>query len=235
MASPFRDGARDITPILVGVVPFGTIAGVSAAAVGLPDPEAIAMSAVVFAGASQLAALALMAGGAPLLVILGTVALINLRFAMYSAALEPLLRGLGRGARVAAAYLLTDQAFALAAHRAREHPDEGPRLRFRYYLGVALPMWTVWMLSTTAGVLVGARLPERLELDFAIPLMFLALLVPAVRGRAGLVAAGVGGALALALAGLPYNLGLMAAALGGIAAGRAAEAWGERRAGEGAA
>lgn len=228
MSTPLRDGVRDITPILLGVAPFGAIAGVSAAAVGLPDPEAVALSVVVYAGASQLAALQLMAGGAPLAVILVTVALINLRFAMYSAALEPVLRSLDRGRRLVVSYLIVDQSFALTAVRARDLPEEGPRDRFRYYLGAALPMWTVWVLASAAGVLLGARLPPSWELDFAIPLMFLALLVPSVRSRAGLVAAVVGGGLALLGSALPYNAGLMLGALCGIAAGRAFEVWKER-------
>ena len=218
---------RDVAPMMLGVAPFGMITGVSSAAVGLGPADALAMSAFVFAGASQLAGLALLGGGAAAWVIVLTTLMINLRMAMYSASIAPWLRDLRPGTRLGLAYLMTDQAYAFSILRyRREGADFGRR---DYYLGVALPLWFLWMGATAAGVLLGAQIPPSWQLDFAVPLTFLALLAPAVADRPGLVAALVGGTLALALQGLPYNLGLIVAALAGIAAGTAAESrWGRR-------
>jgi predicted branched-subunit amino acid permease len=200
--SAFLAGVRDVAPMILGVAPFGTITGVAAVGVGLTPAEAMGMSLLVFAGASQLAGIALIGQGAAAAVILLTTFMINLRMAMYSASLSVYLRGLGTGTRVGLAYLMTDQAYAFSVLRYRREP-EAPRRD--YYLGVAVPLWIVW------------------QLDFAIPLTFLALLAPAVRDRPGLAAAIVGGGLALALRGLPYNLGLVIASLAGIAGGTALE------------
>jgi 4-azaleucine resistance transporter AzlC len=218
--SAFLAGVRDVAPMILGVAPFGTITGVAAVGVGLTPAEAMGMSLLVFAGASQLAGIALIGQGAAAAVILLTTFMINLRMAMYSASLSVYLRGLGTGTRVGLAYLMTDQAYAFSVLRYRREP-EAPRRD--YYLGVAVPLWIVWQLATAAGALAGAQVPPGWQLDFAIPLTFLALLAPAVRDRPGLAAAIVGGGLALALRGLPYNLGLVIASLAGIAGGTALE------------
>jgi len=222
--SAFLAGLRDVAPMMLGVAPFGMITGVAAAGIGLTPLQAVGMSVLVFAGASQLAGIALLGQGASLAVITLTTFMINLRMAMYSASLAPWLASLRAGSRLALAYLMTDQAYAFSVLRYRREPrSDFPRRD--YYLGVAVPLWVLWQSATAAGVLLGAQVPPGWQLDFAIPLTFLALLAPAVRDRPGLVAAIVGGGLALALRGLPYNLGLVVASLTGIAAGTASERW----------
>jgi len=88
-------------------------------------------------------------------------------------------------------------------------------------LGAGLCLWTGWQVSTAAGVLLGEALPEawKRDLGFALPLTFIAIVVPMIRSRAALAAAVVAGAVALLSGGWDYQLGLLAAALAGIAAG----------------
>ena len=74
-------------------------------------------------------------------------------------------------------------------------------------------------MSTAAGVVLGARLPAHWPLDFALPLTFIAIIAPLIRSRAMLATAAVSGIVALLAAGLPFKLGLLAAALAGMAAG----------------
>lgn len=213
----FREGAVEVAPIVFGIIPFGLVAGAAAVDAGIGLEGAMALSTLVFAGASQLAAIDLLARDAPLLVILATVGVINLRMAMYSAALAPRLADVPLLRRLAAAYLLTDQAFALTATRVEQHPGRPHRLA--YYVGVALPLWCNWQLMTAVGALVGTTIPDWLPLEATIPLVFLALLVPAITDRSTLVAAVVSGAVATLTAGLPNNLGLLVGAFSGIAAG----------------
>jgi predicted branched-subunit amino acid permease len=89
-------------------------------------------------------------------------------------------------------------------------------------------LWGSWQLATIVGVALGAQIPESLGLEFAIPLVFLVLLIPVVQTRPGLVAAVVGGLVAVAASGAPYGLGLVIGALTGVAAGVAAEQLGRR-------
>jgi predicted branched-subunit amino acid permease len=93
------------------------------------------------------------------------------------------------------------------------------RVRWRYYLGAAASLWIVWQVGTVVGVAVGAGVPDALGLTFAVPLVFLALLVPAMKNRPTTAAGLVGGTVAVAAAGLPLNLGLLAGAICGIGAG----------------
>ena len=209
---------RDFSPLILGVVPFGTVAGVAAIEAGLDFSHAMGFSLIVLAGASQLASIALIGDNATLLVIIATALMINARFLMYSASLAPHFAGLSLPRRALAAYLLTDQAYAFSITRYRDQPWD-IRQKLVYYLSVGGTLWLVWQSSTALGAALGAGMPEEWSLDFAVPLVFLALLVPAVRDKADGLAALVAGALAVLAAGMPYNLALPIAALAGIGGG----------------
>ncbi|CAN5886632.1 AzlC family ABC transporter permease [soil metagenome] len=214
-------GVKDIAPALLGILPFGLVSGVAAVSVGIPALPAFAMSFVVFAGASQIAAAQLIGLSAPVAVIwLGTL-MINLRMMMYSATLAPHVRTLPQTWRAFVAYLLTDQAFAFSLLRFQK--DEPPDRRL-YYVGVAAPSWLVWVLSSAVGVFAGAQLPASLALGFTVPLIFMAMVFPNVTDRPTAAAALVGGLVAVLAYTLPNNLGLVLGAFAGIGAGLLLEA-----------
>lgn len=210
-------GLRDGLPLAVAVIPFGAITGLAAVQAGLDKLQAILMPYLVFAGASQLAAYQLIKVGAPVLVILATTTMINLRFTMYSASLSRYLGGVPRFWRFVAAFFITDQGFVLAVHRFES--DAPPGSVLGYLAASWMPMWFLWTSSAVAGALLGAVVPPAWHLDFAVPLVFLALLAGALRGRPAVLAAAVGGALAVVLAGLPLNLGMLVGSLAGIFVG----------------
>ncbi|MFB6193504.1 MAG: AzlC family ABC transporter permease, partial [Halobaculum sp.] len=205
-------------PVVVGIVPFGLVAGATAVGAGLSALQAVALSAVVFAGASQLAMIELFGRDATLAVVVATALIVNARFLMYSASLAPHLAADDSRWRGLAAYLLTDQAFALSVARYADGLAGVDRRRW-YYLGTAAPLWVVWQLCTVAGALAGARVPPWLPLEFAVPLTFLALLVPVLEDAPRVGAAVVGGSVATLGASLPFNAGLLAGALAGVATG----------------
>lgn len=210
-------GLRDGLPIAVAVVPFGAITGLAAVQAGLTKLQAVLMPYLVFAGASQLAAYQLVLVGAPVLVILATATMINLRFTMYSAALARYLSDAPRFWRYLLAYSMTDQGFVLAVHRFEsDDPPANPR---DYLLASWGPVWFVWTSSAVLGALLGTVVPPSWHLDFAVPLVFLALLASALRDRPAALAAAVGGTAAVVLAGLPLNLGMLLGSLAGIATG----------------
>lgn len=213
-------GIRDVSPLLLGIVPFGLVAGIAAVNAGMELAEAIGLSVIVFAGASQLAAIELLANNAPLAVVIGTAVVINVRMVMYSASIAPHFAEYGQRFRAALAYLLTDQAYALSVAEFEGGTD---RTRWRYYLGAAATLWVVWQIATVVGFVIGAGVPESWGLTFAVPLVFLALLVPAMKDRPTILAGVVGGAVAVGAAGLPMNLGLLTGAVSGILAGLAME------------
>lgn len=217
-AGEWLAGARALAPMLLGVVPFGLIYGVLAVGAGMPAWLACAMSAIVFGGASQMILTQLWTAGTPAVVITLTVAMVNLRHALYSATIAPTLAHLPRRWKALIAYLLTDEAFAAMTHRLG---DTGPRARYRhwYYFGGGFALWASWQLSTLAGVLVGAQVPRDWPLDFFLPLTFIGIIVPGLKHRSHVAAALAASVLAVACYSLPHKLGLMVAALGGIAVG----------------
>lgn len=201
----------------LGVVPFGVIYGVVAVQGGIPPLAAIAMSSVVFAGSAQFVLAQMVGAGAPLLLSAGAVGLINLRHALYSASVAPMLAHLSVRWKLLLAYLLTDEAYAAAI----PHLGEQPRPIHAHWilLGAGVALWTGWQLATVAGVLLGARLPGDLGLDFALPLTFIAIVVPMLKNRSSLISAGVAALLGVVLVGLPWKLGLLIAAVLAIAVG----------------
>lgn len=218
----FLAGLRAVAPILLGVVPFALITGIAAVEAKLPTGLAIASSIIIFAGASQLAATQLIRDNGAFVVIILTVLVINLRFAMYSVSLAPHFKRLAASWKGLLAYLLTDQAYALSIIRYSEVPQHTAKQWF--FLGAAVGLWVTWQTGTIVGVLVGAQIPANWSLDFAIPLTFIAVTVPAIKTRRSLIVAGVSVFIAVMAAGLPYNLGLIVAGLGGVFTGIILEA-----------
>ena len=222
MASLNRDqfvaGARAELPILFGVVPFGLIFGAVAVAGGLSPPVAQAMSSVIFAGSAQFIGAQLMAAGTPALVLLATTFVVNLRHLLYSASLAPHVHHLPLRWRLLLAYLLTDEAFAVTIVHYTD-PDSPPAARHWYYLGAGLALWTSWQISTALGVFFGAAVPAAWSLDFALALTFIGIVVPTLRDRPHTSAALAAALVAVLTFAWPYKLGLMAAALVGIAVG----------------
>ncbi len=218
LRSAFSAGVVRISPVILGIVPFGLIAGAAASEAGFGPVKAVGMSMIVFAGASQLAALELIVKDARLVVIVLTALVINSRMIMYSASLAPHLRGVGAPGRLGLAYLLTDQAYAVSITEYAERPS-GLSDRVAFYLGTATPLWVVWQICTLIGVVLGASVPPEWSLDYAVPLVFLSLLVFALRDVPTVLAALVSALAAVLGADLPHQLALPVAAVTGILTG----------------
>lgn len=222
----FFAGVRDMLPILAGGAPFGLIAGVAAAKVGFNPLEATTISGFVFAGAAQLASFDLLGRDAPYLVVLVTAVLINLRFAIYSAAIAPVFRSQPKLLRILYAQLLTDHAYVLTASR-RLRDEDAPH-PVAYYLGCAIPLWFMWTSTTFIGAAAGASIPKSWSLDFAVPLSFIALLVPTLKDRRQLLCAAITAGAALLLLEVPHGGGVILSILTGIGAGALLDRWSKK-------
>src|SRR5512133_749082 len=219
-SSPSREfwlGVREELPILLGVVPFGMIYGILALSAGLSVADAQAMSSVVFAGSSQFMTANLVIAATPGLVIILTGFVINLRHALYSASIAPYTKHLSLAWKAILAYLLTDEAYAVSI----VHYQRGGELTYKHWhlLGAGLALWTSWQISTAVGIFLGAQIPAAWGLDFALPLTFIALVVPGLKDRAGVLTAIIASLAALLFFNLPFKLGLIASAFVAIAAG----------------
>lgn len=226
MREELRLGALSVLPMLVGVVPFGLVAGAAPVEGGLGAWAGPAFSVIVFAGASQLAAINVLADGGSWIIAAIAACTINLRLLLYGASLAPHMARFSLRDRLLAAYVLTDQAYAVSI--ARWTAGSTPSMAF--YFGGAMTLWLSWQAATVVGALGGGLVDDDVPLEFAVPLVFLVLLVPAVTTKPAVAAMVAGGAAAV----LAQELGaggmfILIGALVGIAAGAAVEAFGERR------
>jgi predicted branched-subunit amino acid permease len=228
----FWRGYLDCAPFIVIVAPYSMMFGVVAREAGLDLVQVMSMSVLVIAGASQFTALALLQDNAPVFVALLGALVVNLRMAMYSAALVPHLGHARFGVRAVMAYLMVDQAFAVAVRTYEDRPEMTREEKVAYYFGCMLLICPFWYGFTYVGAVVGQAIPPSYSLDFAVPVCFIALTAPLLRSGPHVVAALVAGAASLVFAWLPWSLGLLVAALLGLVAGAQSELWLRRRAAE---
>jgi 4-azaleucine resistance transporter AzlC len=219
--SPALAGVRAILPLAAGVFPIGLVYGAVVAESSFTDIAGFLASPLIFAGAAQLALIDLTEDGAPWIIAVVTALVINLRHVMYSGALAPAFTQFPARWRIPLAYFMTDQVAVTSLLYFDRETDQGRRLRF--YLGVGLFFLATWTTGTAVGIVIGATIPPELQLGFAIPLMFIALLIPSVRNRGSVVAAAVGFAVTILAQDAPLNTGLLIGAATGIAFGMLAK------------
>jgi predicted branched-subunit amino acid permease len=217
--SVYLRGLRAGAPFVIVVVPFSLLFGVAATDAGLTLGQAMGFTVLVIAGASQFAALQMMVDQAGIAFVLLAALAVNLRMAMYSAALVPHIGAAPLWQRACVAYLLFDQTYLASVKAYEEEPDLTLRQKVAFFFGVATPITPVWCAMTAVGVLVGATIPEAAALDFALPITFLAMVAPMLRTSAHLAAAATSVVVALALSGLPSGFGLLIAAACAMAIG----------------
>lgn len=213
----FLSGVKAEFPLMIGVIPFGMIYGILAIAAGLPPSVAQAMSFIIFAGSSQFVSAQLFGLGVPAVINLFTIWVINLRHALYSASIAPYLQKLPARWKLALAYLLTDEAYAVTILHYQQDSDD--RYKHWFFLGSGLTLWTTWQLSTAVGIFLGATVPASWSLDFTLALIFIALVVPSLKDKASLGAALSAGVAAVILFNFPLKIGLVIASLIGIVVG----------------
>jgi len=184
---------------------------------GIPPVAAMAMSLLVFAGASMVASAQLLASGTPVLMIIIATLFINLRFMMYSASLRHHFAHLPLRWRLLVGYLLADNAYGIMLGRYAERPDDPSKLE--YYLGASTVNWLAWQGAVLAGVAIGTGVPTHWRLEFAAPLAFIAMTAPFLRERAMIAAAVASAVVVVAAHDLPLRTSIMAAAIIGIVTG----------------
>jgi len=215
-------GMKEVSPIIVGIVPFGLVAGAAVIHDGFGLAEALGMSLLVNAGASQIVATTLFGDGAPLWIALGTALIVNARMFIYSTSIAPVLSEASWKLRPLLGHMLLDQNYASTMTRGRFREDVDV---IWYYVGCWLALASVWQVSNIAGALLGPLVPTSWGLDFAVPLVFLAMLAPTLKDRISVEVATVTGVSAAVLVPLlPIQSGLVVALVAGMLYG----AWRDR-------
>jgi 4-azaleucine resistance transporter AzlC len=189
-------GVNQALPILLGYIPIGIAYGILAQKAGISSLNTMLMSVIVFAGSSQLIAVGLFAAGVPPVSVILTTFVVNLRHMLMSAAVAPYLKRWRKAELAAFAYELTDETFAVHSARFAFH---GPNKAEVFTTNVVAQ--AAWVLGTWLGIVVGGliRDPKPLALDYALPAMFIALLVMQIKDRVQIAVALLTGSLAVGL------------------------------------
>jgi len=220
-AAAWRAGLDTGLPTLFGIAAWGMVVGVAMVKSGLSVWQASGMTLVAFAGSAQLASLPLIAAGAPIWVIFATALVVNLRFVIFSALLGPHFAHLPLRKRFLYGYISGDITIALFLQRYPSQAWEPGKLSF--LKGLMIPNWFAWQTGSLIGVFLGSTVPTDWQLGFAGTLAILCIMIPLVMNSAALCGVLVAGAVAVALHGLPYKLGLLAAVIVGMSSAMVVE------------
>jgi len=193
--------------------------GVAMVKSGMSTFEALLMTLTVFAGSSQLAAIPLLAAGAPMWVILATACCVNLRFVVFSAHMRPFVMHLPLWQRLVTGYLTADLSYVQFIQRfPHVGADADHRLAQQAYLaGNCGANWSSWMACSVLGVLLANFIPTQWGLSFAGILALLGVLCSLASSRLRWVSAGVAGAAAVAAFALPFKLNILVAIAAAVA------------------
>lgn len=210
-----RQGVTDALPVFLPAVPFALVLGIAILESGILPALGWSSSALIYGGASQLTLLTLLGDGAAPGAAVTAALIVNARHLMYSAAMAPTFQQQPAWFRWAGSYFLIDQVFALTMLRINDEPQ-----RFRaYYLSVGLTFWLLWLLFTAVALVAGPLLPQHWGLGFAVPVMFLGLLVIGIDRWPKAVAAAVAALVTWLAASLPHRSGLLLGAVAGVLTG----------------
>ena len=224
-----KRGIKAVTPLMLGIIPFGLISGITAANTGLSLGMALLMSIGIFAGASQLAVLQLVRDNAHMIVIIYTALIINVRMMLYSLSISPYLQEINNKWKAVLAYSMTDQSYAISTVHFLNNPDEDKK---GFFFGASISLWVIWQINTVIGYLMGSVIPQELGLEFGIPLTFIAVLLKGIAGWPGIITILTSGTIAVLASKLPMNMGLILAAIVGIGVGTICEKLMFRKKGE---
>lgn len=207
----FRAGAREISGVAPGLAAWGLMTGVAMVQSGMSTVEALAMTLLVFAGSSQLAAIPLIAAGAPVWVILATSFCVNLRFVVFSAHLRSYVMHLPRPLRLLVGYVTADMTYVLFVRRYAHPPVSAAEreAQLAYLAGGGGLNWASWQAASIAGIALAHSVPLHWGLGFAGILALIGVACSLASSTMRRVSAGVAGAAAVAAFALPFKLNIV--------------------------
>ncbi|WP_414708232.1 AzlC family ABC transporter permease [Pusillimonas sp.] len=219
----FAAGFNEAASAMVALCIWAFVTGFAMVSYGLTEGMAVLMSLLVYAGSAQLTALPLIMAGAPLWLIFAAGFVVNIRFIIFGAALQPYFRKYSWLQRLGLGYWLSDLVFVFFMTRYGDARRKGTRGQLWYYLGIIVPGWFAWQTFSLLGIFAGAFVPPSWSLEFAATLALMGLAIPLVKNTPMMLTVLVTGAVAWVGQALPLRLGLVVAIVAGVAAGVLAE------------
>ena len=215
----FSQGMRDMSSVAPGLAAWGMMTGVAMIKSGMSLVEAVAMTLLVYAGSSQLAAIPLIAAGAPVIVIWATGFCVNLRFVVFSAHMRPYLMHLSRPWRLLAGYVTADISYVMFTKRFHQPPQTAAerQTQLAYLMGGCATNWSSWQVASLLGIFLAHSVPAHWGLGFAGILALLGVGCSLASSRLRLVSAGLAGTAAVAAFALPFKLNIVVAIAAAVA------------------
>jgi 4-azaleucine resistance transporter AzlC len=214
-SAAWKSGLLYTASLTPGYLVFGAVCGISSKQAGMSLLQACLFPTLVFGGSAQVVLTALLIAGAPVAVAVLSGVIVNGRMAIYSAIFSQWMRSHTPSQRARVAPLLVDQTYvAVVAYRERMGEDDPYWLD--HYFAAAISLWIFWVATNAIGYVAGQIVPANWELEFAVPLSFVAVLAPLVKRAPMAAAAAIGAGLSLLFFALPLKLGLIAATFVGL-------------------
>lgn len=208
----FWQGAFDILPLSIAVLPWGILAGSMAVNAGLSTAQALGMSVFIFAGAAQLVCLGLLMSGASIITIVITIFFLTTQHLIYALNFRPEVQHFSLKQRLLIGFLLTDELFAVGI-------TDVEKRRFAYLVGAGLCFYFSWCVFSALGILLARTIPNlaSLHLDFSIVAVFVLIITPLVKNIPTLLGVMVTLVSCLIFKFLQFEFGLMLSGLMGMA------------------
>ena len=210
--TPARQGCLDALPLFIPALPFAFVFGVVVAEAGIPQWLGWSSSPIIFGGAIQVTLLTLIGEGASVAAAVSAALIVGARHMLYSVTLAPKFQNQPGWFRWIGSYVLIDQVFVLSQIK----PIDEPVAFRRYFLSAGFTFWTLWMICTALGVVLGPAIPPEWGVEFAAPVLFISLMMAASDRRDKLAAAGLAMTTTYLSAGLPNRTGILVAVISAV-------------------
>jgi 4-azaleucine resistance transporter AzlC len=207
--SPARRGALDALPLFIPALPFAFVFGVVVAEAGIPEWLGWSSSPIIFGGAIQVTLFTLIGEGASVAAAVSAALIVGARHMLYSVTLAPRFQHQPTWFRWIGSYVLIDQVFVLSQIK----PIDEPVAFRRYFLAAGFTFWSLWMVCTALGVVLGPAIPPEWGVEFAAPVLFVSLMMAASDRRDKLAAAGLAMLITYLSAALPNRAGIVIAVI----------------------
>ena len=210
--SPALRGSLDALPLFIPALPFAFVFGVVVANAGIPQWLGWSSSPIIFGGAIQVTLFTLIGEGASVAAAVSAALIVGARHMLYSVALAPRFQNQPSWFRWVGSYVLIDQVFVLSQIK----PIDEPVAFRRYFLAAGFTFWSLWMICTALGVVLGPAIPAEWGVEFAAPVLFVSLMMAASDRRDKLAAAALAMGVTCLLAALPNRTGILIAVMSSV-------------------
>lgn len=215
------EGSRAILRYSFGLTAWGLVTGVAITKSCLSTTQAVGMTLIVYGGTAQLAVLPLMAENTSLWLVLCTAAVVNLRFVIFSAGIQPFFKQLPLLPRMILGYLNADLTYVLFS--AKYPCPSSDRACLAYFIGLCSTNWLVWQIGALLGIALAAWIPDAWGIGFAGTLVLIAVVVPMLTHRSASLAAAAAAMVSIAAISLPLRLNIALAVVTSVLVGMAVE------------